>query len=119
MKDISKLLAGESSAPSKLSPQEIQAKLDVIRELMEEMAEAMGGHVKSGLDELGALKKVTVAAPDEESLEAGLDVAKEVLPEVVEKAEEAPVAEEVKPAVEDEDNDLYSLMQKKKKKMLG
>lgn len=123
MKDLSKMLAGDlgESKPSKLSPQEIQAKMEVIKELMSEMVEAMGGSVKSGLGDLGALKKVTVAAPDEESLEQGLEVAQELMPKVdemeaPEKEAEVDVAK-VETEDDEEDDDLYSLMQKKKKKM--
>ncbi len=133
MRDLSKLLGGEADVPSKLSPQEIQAKMDVIKELMQEMVEAMGGDVKSGMDEMGALKKVTVAAPDAESLEEGLDVAKEIVPalpdeealdpEAVEaKVDAGPSEEKAHPMahfMQDEGQDLYSLMQKKKKKALG
>lgn len=128
MKDMMhKMMLGEAEGekPSKLSPQEIQAKMDVIMELMSEMAEAMGADVKSGLGDLGEVKKVSVVAPDEKSLAEGLDKAKEVLPAVSEMADEPEaksevVAEKKNPALEEnEPDDLYSLMQKKKKKMLG
>lgn len=122
MKDLAKLLSGDLSEdkPVKLSPQEIQAKMEVIKELMSEMVEAMGGSVKSGLGDLGALKKVTVAAPDEESLDEGLEVAQDLVPKMDEmEAPMKPEAEVEVAKVEDaeEDDDLYSLMQKKKKKM--
>lgn len=143
MKDLSKLLGGGDAAPAKLSPQEVQAKMDVIKELMQEMVEAMGGQVKSGMDDMGALKKVTVAAPDDQSLSKGLDLAKDVaVGDDAEEGSESPeekLAEVKDPSVElkedavsldkpahpmahfmqDDGQDLYSLMQKKKKKQLG
>jgi hypothetical protein len=109
----------------KMSKESIQAKLDVIAELMEELQEAMGGEVKGGLEEMLAsklpdspmlgegkdLKQVTVAAPDEESLEEGLEMAKEMTPKMAEMSPE----DESKPEMEDEEeDDLYSQMKRKK-----
>lgn len=121
MKDLSKMLGKDSEMKGKMSEQEIQAKLDVIKELMDEMMAAMGGSVKSGMDEM---KKVTVAAPDKESLLKGLDAAQEIVPEISEEPseEEAKMDSGEKPMMQEDEedmSDLYSLMQKKKKKMLG
>ena len=115
----------------KMSKESIQAKLDVISELMEEIQEAMGSEVKGGLEEMlaekmpkgpmlghgGDMKKVTVAAPDDESLEEGLEMAKEMAPKMEEmmpeKSEDKEVAMEDKEE-ESEEDDLYSQMQRKK-----
>lgn len=58
----------------KLSPIEAKAKMNVLEQLKSEMQDMMGEHMKDGM-----MKKVTVASPDEEGLQEGLDKAKEVL----------------------------------------
>ena len=123
----------------KMSKESIQAKLDVISELMEEIQEAMGGDVKGGLEEMlaskmskepmlgGDIKKVTVAAPDAEGLEKGLEMAKEMAPDMSKMAEKhgaeemdeshaEHMAEMKNPKLEEEEegDDLYSQMQRKK-----
>lgn len=60
---------------SSMSKEEIQAKMEVLQELMDMCKDKMGQSVKSGMDEMN---KVTVAAPDKESLAMGLDKAKEI-----------------------------------------
>lgn len=58
MKDLEKMLMSGGGAPNqKMSPEDMQAKLDVVKELIESMQEAMGGQVKGGLDELMAAMK--------------------------------------------------------------
>lgn len=123
---------------SKMSKESIAAKLDVISEMLQVLQDAMGSGVKSGLEEMLAskmphesmlgddVKKVSVVAPDEKSLAEGLDVAKEILPEVSDAAEEhdesdkEKVAEEKAPQMEAaEDDDLYSQMQRKRAGKLG
>ncbi len=101
-----------------MSKQDIMAKMDVIRELLEEMQSALGGQVKGGMEELlasmspeGEMQKVTVAAPNEESLKAGLEMAEEVVPDE-EDSEEKP---EMPKEKEDEEED-DSLFGKKKDK---
>ena len=125
----------------KMSKESIQAKLDVISELMEEIQEAMGGEVKGGLEEMLAskmpsepmlgggkdLKKVTVAAPDEEGLKKGLEMAKDMAPEMskmgeghgaeeMDESHAEHMAEMKNPKLEEEEegDDLYSQMQRKK-----
>lgn len=57
----------------KLSPIESKAKMDVLEKLKKDMQDLMGDNMQSGL------KKVTVAAPDEESLGEGLDKARDII----------------------------------------
>ena len=64
--------------PSKMSDQDMAAKHDVLKELMEMAHGALSGKVKDGM---GAMK-VGVMAKDPESLEEGLDKAKEVVHEM-------------------------------------
>lgn len=61
----------------KLSPVEQRAKSDVLSKLRGEASEMMGS-------KLDGLKKVSVAAPDKDGLEAGLSKAKELLGEMPE-----------------------------------
>lgn len=122
--DFSKLgkKAGEG-----MSPEAKRAKMEVIMELMEMAKEMMGENVKTGMDEM---KKVSIAAPDQESLEEGLDLAHklvsddmegeateevmedkekptldEIVEEVSESSEPMVAAEEMKASDEDEDED--------------
>lgn len=57
---------------SNMSDSEQEAKTSVLENLRDSMSDQMG-------KKLGGMKKVTVAAPDEEGLEAGLDKAKELV----------------------------------------
>jgi hypothetical protein len=74
MKNLEKMLTQKSSK-GEMSPEAIQAKMDVLKELMESCKAKLGDNVKSGMDEM---QKVTVAAPDKEALALGLDKAKEL-----------------------------------------
>lgn len=75
-----------------MSKMDVQAKMDVLKELYDMCSESLKGKVKSGMDEM---KSVTVSAPDSESLEEGLEVAQELAPEMEEATtEEAPETEE-------------------------
>lgn len=144
MKNLSDILGGAAVPKAKMSEQEIAAKLEVVKQLMDEMMSSMGHGVKSHLD---GLKQVTVAAPSDELLAKGLDVAKQVVPKIEdaepedaseEKDElETPAmdaAEAKDPSIEanepekditkagaesadaeEEPMDLYSMMQRKKK----
>lgn len=70
------MMAKKKMSPEgKMSEDEIQAKMDVIKELLDMAQQAMGNDVKGGMDEM---HKVSVMAPDQQGLEAGLDVAKNV-----------------------------------------
>lgn len=72
MKNIEEMLM-QKKDKSSMSKEEIQAKMEVLQELMDMCKDKMGQSVKSGMDEMN---KVTVAAPDKESLAMGLDKAK-------------------------------------------
>lgn len=101
---------------SSMSKEEIQAKMEVLQELMDMCKDKMGQSVKSGMDEMN---KVTVAAPDKESLAMGLDKAKaiaedpkmlEVMESSKEDASETPAEESEESApsmsyMDDEDED--------------
>lgn len=60
----------------KASPEKLKAKMGVVKDLRDMMAKLM--HDKMGQDSED-MKKVTVAAPDQESLSHGLDKAKELV----------------------------------------
>lgn len=74
MKDLEKMLMKKKSS-GEMSKEEIQAKMEVLQELMEMCQQKMGSDVKNGMDEM---QKVTVAAPDQESLLEGLEKAHEI-----------------------------------------
>jgi hypothetical protein len=100
----------------KLSKQEIEAKLQVLNELMAEM----DGMMK---DDMGSakMKKVTVAAPTSEGLMKGLEKAEEVVDESEddESCEEGSMMDDAMEDDEDEeelDRKIAELMAKKKKK---
>lgn len=78
MKDMLEKMMMKSSSKAKdgeMTDMEKQAKMDVLKELLGIAHGEMGSRVKSGMDEM---QKVTVAAPDKESLLKGLDKAKEL-----------------------------------------
>ena len=78
MDDLLKKLAAKGK--SKMSPEETQAKLEVVQELLEMAQEAMADSTKSGLDAMMAPKQsVEVMAEDQEGLSEGLDVAKDMV----------------------------------------
>jgi hypothetical protein len=73
----------------RMSP-EHEAKRSVLKNLSKEMSRHMGEGIKSHLDK--PMKKVSVMAPDSESLKKGLEVASKLSPamdEVGDAAEEA------------------------------
>lgn len=70
------LMAKSGKQDGKMSSEDIQAKMEVLHELLKMAHDAMGQHVKGGMD---AMQKVSVMAPDHKSLEAGLDKAKELM----------------------------------------
>jgi hypothetical protein len=68
MKDLKELLG----AKKKIDPIEKDAKLSAIKNMRKMAGDMMA-------DDMQNMKKVTVAAPDEESLKKGLEKAKEVV----------------------------------------
>lgn len=70
MKMLEKLM--EKKGKASLDPEYKSAKMDVLKALHGEMGKMMG-------DDVRGLKKVTVASPDSEGLEQGLEKAKEML----------------------------------------
>jgi hypothetical protein len=77
MKDLKDILGKKA----KLDPMEKDAKLAAIKGMRKMAGDMMADDMKS-------MKKVTVAAPDQEGLEAGLEKAKEVV-----ESEEGPMHE--------------------------
>lgn len=80
---LAKLMMKKASKgkDDKMSDMEVQAKMEVLKELLGLAQDEMGGRVKSGMDEM---QKVTVAAPDKESLLKGLAKAEEITEEAPE-----------------------------------
>lgn len=69
MKDLKELLGAKKS----IDPIDKKAKMQAIKDMKSMAAKMMHDEAK------GTLQKVTVAAPDKESLEEGLEKAKEVV----------------------------------------
>lgn len=115
MKKIEEMLMKPKVNSEKMSEQEIQAKMDVLLEMMQMIQEEMGSRVKNGMmDHENEMKKVSVMAPDNESLEEGLEVAQEVLPESPEEKDpmgEVPSMSEME--VEEEDENPFGKKSKK------
>lgn len=63
----------------------LEAKIKVLEELRDMMAQLMGEKMRSGYDDM---KKVSIMAPSEEGLEEGLDTAKSMVSEMPELEED-------------------------------
>ena len=80
---------------SSMSKEDIQAKIDVLQELLDMAEEAK-------MEDVGSrMQKVSVAAPDKESLEEGLDKAKEL----VESSDEESMMSEMESEDKEEEED--------------
>lgn len=118
MKNLDQILGGNKpdmqGPKGKMSEEEIAAKLEVVQQLMQEMLASMGEGVKGHLDSLAKpeMQQVTVAAPNEELLEEGLEKAQEIVPEIADSQNETAPEQE-----DEEADDLFSMMQRKKKMM--
>ena len=113
MDELSKLMSKKPSV--KMSPEEIQAKMETVMELLTMAQEAMGGSVKSGMDELMAPKEVSsveVSAADPESLEEGLETAQDLVSGDDEEMLDADISTAKE---DDEDEDDENPFKKKKK----
>lgn len=77
MDELLKKLA--TKGQPKMSEQEVQAKMEVVKELLEMAQSAMADGVKGDMDSMMAPKSVEVSAPDKESLSEGLDMAKDLI----------------------------------------
>ena len=79
MKDLKELLG----AKKKIDPIEKEAKLAAVKGMRKMAGDMMADDMKS-------MKKVTVAAPDQEGLEMGLEKAQDVVEEMPEMEDESP-----------------------------
>lgn len=80
MKDLMKLLEKKGMKPE--SEDKKMAKREVIEDLIAAMSEMIGDDMEAPMSEMpmmDKMQKVTVAAPDEEGLEEGLDKAREIV----------------------------------------
>jgi hypothetical protein len=120
--DLKKLLMNKKDKQS-LSDQEKQAKMEVLKELVQMAQEMLGGKVKSGMDEMN---KVSVLADDKDGLKEGLEKAQEIVEEQPElkSSEAAPEKEEAEEesepkymsSITDEEEDEDSMFNKLSKK---
>jgi len=83
-------------------PIDKQAKRDVLKSLSDDMRGEMHGKLKDDFEGLkkGPMKKVSVVAPDAESMEKGLDMAKKLAPKMEDIAKKV---EDVIPEADQED----------------
>lgn len=72
-KELMKMLSNPKGEDKEMSKEDIMAKMDVLKELLE-MA-----NMKSGDDFKKGMEKVSVTAPDKEGLMMGLDKAKDII----------------------------------------
>lgn len=105
MKDLEKMLMkkmkGEESE-DRMSDEEINAKMEVLMELLELSKMMTGDRIKRDMDEM---QKVTVMAPDKEALVEGLEKAEdlvETIPET-EESEENPEEDEASELLEEKE----------------
>lgn len=116
MDDMMKKMLMKKKDSSQMSDEAKEAKMEVLMELLQMAQDAMGSQVKSGMDEM---QKVSVMAPDKESLSEGLEMAQEVLPEVEEASEESEIpaapSEELEMA-KDEDESEENMFSKREPK---
>lgn len=103
LKDLEKMLMKKDKT-DKLSDKAKQAKMEVLKELFDMTQSLMGSKVKDGMDEM---RKVTVMAPDKESLKEGLEKAQEMaenpeLDKMMDKMEQSEESEEKKDSPEEE-----------------
>lgn len=106
MKDLEKLMS--KSGKSEMSEDAKKAKMEVIMELMEMAKEMMADGVHKGMTEIKSpkeIKEVSVMAPDQESLEEGLDVAKDIV-----ESEEGPEHETLEDVAEMVADDAPSMV---------
>lgn len=103
MKDL-KALLGEKK---KINPMEKDAKLAAVKGMRKMAGDLMA-------DEMKAMKKVTVAAPDNESLKAGLEKAEDVIEDMPEDMEQMEESDEMSEMVDkcETPEQIDELMQK-------
>jgi hypothetical protein len=102
MKDLEKMLMGKKAGSEKMSDQAVQAKMDVLKELMDICKEQMLKSNKSGMEEM---QKVTVAAPSKEELVEGLETAQEITEDMPEMK-----SEDKKEESEEKETSIMDLM---------
>ncbi len=76
MKDLEKLLMKKKKDGPEMDEKTMQAKEEILMELIEEMMDMRG---KKLMGDMEGMKKVTVASPSKEGLEEGLEKAKEMM----------------------------------------
>lgn len=113
MKDFEKLM--KKGEVKKMDPDVKSSKMSVLKELHKMMGGMMGDDLKQ---HMGGLKKVTVAAPDKEGLEMGLNKAEELLggkeeDSMEEESEEMPMSDE---EIEEKIKELQAMKSKSKMK---
>lgn len=121
---LEKLISGEHEAnvspvtkpmPGDSKDAMLQAKIAALMQMLQELEMEMSGRVKGDMDEMSKMKQVTVAAPDQEGLEDGLEMAKEVTEELPGKVEDNMDADEVPADEEEEDEGQHGLFGRKRK----
>jgi rRNA maturation endonuclease Nob1 len=71
----------QAKKPDKLDSKRKKAKMEMLQELKDSMGAMLSDNIQS-------LKKVTVAAPNKEGLEAGLEKAQEIVKKVPDEKED-------------------------------
>lgn len=104
MKDLEKLMS--KSGKSEMSEDAKRAKMEVIMELMEMAKEMMADGVHKGMSDMKAPKEVSVMAADQEGLEEGLDMAKDLV-----ESEEGPEHESLEDVAEMVADDAPSMVE--------
>jgi uncharacterized phage infection (PIP) family protein YhgE len=82
---MEKMLMAKKGKQGEMSKEDVQAKMDVLHELLQMAHDAMGGKVKHGMDEM---QKVSVMAPDQKGIKEGLAKAAGMMEESPEESPE-------------------------------
>ena len=108
MKDMKQMMEmlSKKDESKEMSQEDIQAKMDVLQELLEFASKHAGDDI------VGKLKKVTVAAPSEQGLKEGLVKAQDMVEDMPEEDEMSPMdmmmaSKEDEESEEEEEDETY------------
>lgn len=99
MKDLLKALMMDKMESDEMDPRMVEAKLEVLKELLGMANESAGKDIASGM------QKLTVMAPDKEGLMEGMEKAEEVVENVDEEMMPEDMVKKLSEDDEDEEED--------------
>ena len=109
MKDLKEMLGSMDHEEHENMPKDKkEMKIMMLEALREAMDDLMSGDMKESnpMEKMGEMQKVTVAAPDEESLKKGLEKAEEIVGKMPTEMEEREGEEDIDDDMDDDYSDL-------------